>query len=179
MIEKEKRKDKRFNARLIYIPFVMIAAVLLFAQCDSTSTKSVPAPNFRFPDLDGKYVSLDDYRGKVVLVNIWATWCPPCVAETPALEKLNNMFRDDDFKLLAVSIDESGERVVEQFMKKHNLTFPVLVDPNRSIMKLYGATAVPESFIVRKDGIIDRKVIGAIDWSDPKMIEYFRKLIQE
>jgi len=81
--------------------------------------------------------------------------------------------------MLAVSIDEEGENAIIPFMNKYKLTFPVLVDPEGSIMDLYGATGVPESIIIRKDGIIDEKVIGAIDWFSPQVIDYIDILIQE
>jgi len=190
MEEKESWEKKKLTTGLIlFIPLIIIiVAIFLLMQGKSPSNKDIEAtnakdellaPNFSLPNLDGQSVSLNDYKGKVVIVNIWATWCPPCVAEAPSLERLYNKFKDDDFELLAVSIDEDGAMAIEPFIKKHNLTFPVLVDPEGSILDLYGSTGVPESFIVRKDGIIDDKVIGAIDWTSPKVIEYFQDLIKQ
>lgn len=183
MEEKESQAKKNVNTGLIlFIPLAIVIVaifVLMHWEKQLAHNDDLLAPDFTLPGLDGKSVSLDDYRGKVVLLNIWATWCPPCVAEAPSLEKLNNRFKDDDFKLLAVSIDEDGENAIVPFMERNKLSFPVLVDPERGIMELYGATGVPESFIVRKDGIIDEKVVGAIDWMSPEVIEYFTNLIQE
>ena len=86
--------------------------------------KGVPAPNFTLPDLDGKMVSLADYRGKVVFLNIWATWCPPCVEEMPSMEKLYQALKDEDFEILAVSIDVSGAKAVTPFYEKTQAEFP-------------------------------------------------------
>jgi peroxiredoxin len=179
MVENETRTEKKLNTKIIlFIPLaIIIVIIFILMQWQPPSNNYGPAPNFSLPGLDGKRISLKDYKGKVVLVNIWATWCPPCVAETPSLERLYKILKDDDFELLAVSIDEAGDRVIAPFIKKYNLSFPVLVDTEGSILNLYGTKAVPESFIVRKDGIIDKKIIGAIDWTDPEMIEYFRNLI--
>lgn len=185
----ENKGTKKPNLRIILlIPIAAIIMYLFFSLQrtppaidiePSHSSGGLPAPNFTLQDLDGRMVSLSDYKGKVVLLNIWATWCPPCRAETPSLEKLHKMFEDENFVLLAVSVDEGGKKAVEPFMKKENLSFPVLLDPQGSIQRLYGTSAVPESFIIRKDGTVDNKVIGAIDWAAPKAIEYFQKLIQE
>lgn len=190
MNENEIREEKKLNTKLtLFIPLaIIIVVIFILMQWKSTSIedsesldaeKGRSAPNFSLPGLDGKFVSLNDYKGKVVIVNIWATWCPPCVAEAPSLDKLYRILKDEDFELLAVSIDEIGDRVIIPFMKKNNLSFPVLVDTQGSIMELYGTKAVPESFIIRKDGIIDRKFIGAIDWTSPEVIEYLKNLIQE
>ncbi|MFC1838102.1 TlpA disulfide reductase family protein [Thermodesulfobacteriota bacterium] len=189
MEEKESQSGKKMNTGLIlFIPLAIIIVVIfilmrwenqLVYEDEPITEESIPAPNFTLPGLDGESVSLDDYRGKVVLLNIWATWCPPCVAEAPSLEKLNKRFKDDDFKLLTVSIDEGGESVIVPFMERNKLSFPVLVDPEGSIMELYRTTGVPESFIIRKDGIVDGKIEGALDWTSPEVVEYINNLIRE
>ena len=137
-----------------------------------------PAPNFEFPGLDGQIVSLSDHRGKVVLVNIWATWCPPCIDEMPSMEKLYNELQGENFEILAVSIDTQGLEAVAPFMKAYKLTFPALIDSEGTIKNLYKATGVPESFIIDKQGILIKKIIGPIDWATPEIFRYFRDLIQ-
>jgi len=140
--------------------------------------KGEPAPEFTLPGLDGNMVKLVDYKGKVVLLNIWATWCPPCVEEMPSMEKLYQELKDEDFQILAVSIDVSGGNVVAPFMKKHKLSFPALTDTQGTLKSLYRTTGVPESFIIDKDGIIAEKIIGPRDWATPGVISYFRNMIQ-
>jgi peroxiredoxin len=190
MDEKDTQGTKKANLRtILFIPIVVIAlAVFILLQNNtppniviepSDAKQGPPAPNFTLQGLDGRMVSLSDYKGKVVFLNIWATWCPPCITETPSIDKLHKIFEDEDFALLAVSIDEGGKKVVENFMKKKKLSFPVLLDPEGSVARLYRTTGVPESFIIRKDGTVDSKVEGAIDWTSPKVIKYFQKLIQE
>ena len=141
--------------------------------------KGAPAPDFSLPDLDGKMVSLAGYKGKVVFLNIWATWCAPCVEEMPSMEKLYQELKDEAFEILAVSIDESGVKTVLPFMKKHKLSFPALTDTEGIFKSLYQTTGVPETFIIDKDGIIIEKAIGPRDWATPGAIRYFRKLIQK
>ena len=140
--------------------------------------KGVSAPNFSLPGLDGKNVSLADFKGKVVLVNIWATWCAPCVEEMPSMEKLYEELKGKDFELLAVSVDESGAEAVKPFMEKHKLNFPMLLDTKGEIKNLYQATGIPESFIIDKDGMIVEKIVGPRDWAASGAIRYFRNIIQ-
>lgn len=190
MEDNESQKTKKSDIKIIlFIPLsIIIVAIVIMMHWESPfmnynkplNAKNNPsAPNFTLPGLDGKMVTLKDYKGRVVLVNIWATWCPPCVAEAPSLENLYQILKDEEFELLAVSIDEDGKKAIEPFMKNNHLTFPVLLNPGGSIMELYGATGVPETFIVTKDGIIDSKVVGSIDWTSPELIEHLRKLIKE
>jgi peroxiredoxin len=132
------------------------------------------APDFTFPDLEGKPVSLSDYRGKkVVLVNVWATWCPPCIWEKPRLERLRQSLKGEDFEILSVSIDALGKQVVEPYIRRVGVTYPSLLDPKGTIKRLYRTTGVPESFIVDKEGRLIKKVIGPLDWSQDEVKEYF------
>ena len=123
-------------------------------------------------------ISLSDHKGKVVLVNIWATWCRPCVDEMPSMEKLYQEFKDDNFEILAVSIDALGAEVVGPFMQKYNLTFPALLDSEGTIRQSYQVTGVPESFIIDQQGVLVKKIIGAADWSSPGVLSFFRNLLQ-
>ena len=137
-----------------------------------------PAPNFTFPGLDGKMVSLTDYKGKVVFLNVWATWCPPCKEEMPSMEKLYQQLKGEDFEILAVSIDTSGAKAIGPFMKENGLSFPALLDAGGTIRDLYGTTGIPESYIIGKEGLIEKIVIGPLDWSAPEVVRFFRNLLQ-
>jgi peroxiredoxin len=180
---------RRVNLRtliLIVLMVVGIGIIVLLQLKDSPLNPSgkpllgegVPAPNFSLPDLEGKKVNLTDFKGKVVLLNIWATWCAPCVEEMPSMEKLYQELKGEDFELLAISVDEAGAEAVKPFMEKHKLGFPVLLDTKGEIKNLYQATGVPESFIIDKYGMIVGKIIGPRDWADSRAIRYFRNLIQ-
>ena len=187
-MKEEIQKVRRANLKsilLIFLIIISIGIIVLLQTKDSSfnlsgkprPVKGGPAPNFTLPGLDGKMISLADFNGKVVLLNIWATWCPPCVEEMPSMEKLYQELKDEDFEILAVSIDVSGAIAVIPFMKKHKLSFPALTDTKGAIRSLYQTTGVPESFIIDKDGIIVEKVIGPRAWATPGVIRYFRSLI--
>jgi peroxiredoxin len=183
---KRLRLGKEMNYRGIILgllAFIAVAVLFLLKQNNSYLTYAPlaarrPAPDFALPSLDGKMVSLSDYKGHVVLVNIWATWCPPCVDEMPSMENLYKEFKDENFEILAVSIDALGANAVRPFMKKYNLSFPALLDPEATIKTLYQTTGVPESFIVNKEGILVEKVIGPRNWAAPEVVRYFRDLIR-
>ncbi|MGH7751352.1 MAG: redoxin domain-containing protein [Gemmatimonadales bacterium] len=138
------------------------------------------APAFRAKHLArGDTVALGDYRGKVVLVNIWATWCLPCRVEMPSLERLHRQFADSGLVVLAVSIDRDDERVVTDFTHELGLTFEILHDAEGGIQQLYQTTGVPESFVIDRRGVIQKLVIGAIEWDSPVNQAFIRRLLAQ
>jgi len=178
----------KFKLLLIFLVIVGVGVIVLLQTKDSSFNlsgkqprlgKGLSAPDFTLPDLDGKMVSLAGYKGNVVLLNIWATWCPPCVEEMPSMEKLHQELKDEAFEILAVSLDASGGKAVIPFMKKHKLSFPALTDTEGALKSLYQTTGVPESFIIDKNGIIVEKIIGPRDWATPGAISSFRNLIRK
>lgn len=137
------------------------------------------APDFTFPDIYGTEVTLSHLRGKVVFLNIWATWCGPCRIEMPAMEKLSRKFKNEKLVILAVSIDQQGESVVKPFVQELGLTFPILFSPDGSIQRIYMVNALPSSFIIDKTGRIVARVTGARDWFGSETVETFEYLINE
>ena len=120
--------------------------------------------------------TLADYKGRVVLLNVWATWCEPCRDEMPSMEKLHREFGAQGLAIVAVSVDDPGnEKAILAFAKEFNLTFEILHDPGKVTARHYQVTGYPESFIIGKEGIIRRKVFAAADWSS----ETNRALIRE
>jgi len=138
-----------------------------------------PAPDFLLPNLDGNLVHLGSLKGKVIFLNFWATWCPPCKEEMPSMESLYQRLRGRPFEMLAVSIDEEGKGAVQPFMEKYSLTFPALLDREKKIAAVYGITGIPETFIIRKQGVIDLKIIGPQNWTEKKWRDYFDRLLEE
>lgn len=153
---------------------VGLLTVLLLAGCDNQgSTSAVPgtgsligteAPNFTLTDMQGEEVSLSQYRGKVVILNFWATWCPPCREEMPSMEELYQRTRDQGLVMLAVNVEENGRQAVRRFLDKTPYSFPILLDSERSVQSAYGVFRFPESFIIDRNGVVVEKIIGARDW---------------
>jgi peroxiredoxin len=163
---------------LLVFLVVVGGAVYIYTNLPTTTAVVVGdvAPDFQLEDTEGNQVSLSALRGKVVLVNFWATWCPPCIEEMPSMGRLNEVMAGDDFVMLAVNTEENGRNVVAAFLKKTPYTFPILYDDQGVVQKLYGVFKFPESFIIGKDGIVAEKIIGPLDWSSPKTIAYFQGL---
>lgn len=129
-------------------------------------------PDFTLPLLGGGEAKLSDYRGKVVLVNIWATWCTPCREEMPSMQRLYQNLTGQPFEILAVSIDTRGSVDVGPFVKQLGLSFPILLDTGKNVPSLYQTTGVPESFIIGKDGTVAKRVIGPLDWTNSQTPEF-------
>jgi peroxiredoxin len=168
---------------MLAILAVAVAAVALFAlmRPGGRETKIIGegdrAPEFRLTTLEGKQASLSDFRGKVVIVHFWATWCPPCVEEMPGIERLSRSFDGKDFALLAVSVDEGGAQAVASFLNRNKLSLPVLLDPGGKISHSYGTFKFPESYIIDRSGVVRYKVIGPADWNVSENINAIRGLI--
>ena len=136
------------------------------------------APGFTVQTLDApsKPKTLTDYRGDVVVLNIWATWCIPCRTEMPSMEKLFKELGPKGLKMVAVSVDNAGEeQKIRDFVKEYGLTFEVLHDAAGSIQSIYRTTGVPETFVLDRDGVIRKKWIGADDWAS----EGNRRLLEQ
>lgn len=139
--------------------------------------KGIKAQDFAFKTIEGETVALKDFRGQVVLLNIWATWCVPCRDEMPSLERLYNHLRGRRFAILAISIDRDA-RNVKLFKDEFNLPFPILLDPRGRITRLYGTNGIPESFLIDGEGVITERVIGARNWADEATVQRIAHLVE-
>lgn len=140
------------------------------------------APNFTAVTLDSipREKSLADYRGQVVMINVWATWCLPCRVEMPSIEALHQAYGPKGLKILAVSIDDPGrDSTIRTFVKQYGLTFEVLHDPKGTISDLYDITGYPETFIIGRDGVIRKKLMAATNWNSPESRALVERLLAE
>lgn len=167
---------------------VLIAAAWVSRDSFRPVGPGVEAPAFQYSTLDGESLSLEQFRGKVVLVNLWATWCPPCRHEMPSMQRLYDDLRDQPFEILAVSVDarkgevgpdgrEGGD--VAAFVEEMGLTFPILLNPSGDIQRAYQTTGLPESFLVGPDGVIRRKVAGGTNWDAPAYREQIARMLDQ
>ncbi len=143
---------------------VILALALLATGCSPNPTQGTKvhslAPDFQLYNLDGNRVSLSDFRGKPVLINFWATWCPPCRAEMPYIQEIYEEWTNKGLLVLAINIGERSSKV-EEFMRSNSLSFAVLLDTKQDVAQRYNITGIPTTFFIDKDGIIQDKVIGA------------------
>jgi cytochrome c biogenesis protein CcmG, thiol:disulfide interchange protein DsbE len=132
------------------------------------------APDFTVQDADRK-VTLSEFRGQVVVLNFWATWCPPCVEEVPSLVEMQRRLKDKGVTVLAVSVDED-ENAYKEFLKVHGVNLVTVRDPARKTTALYGTLKFPETYVIDRDGVMRRKFIGAVDWTDPEITQFLGNL---
>jgi peroxiredoxin len=146
------------------------------AVADSARVKAAgqagPAPDLSLQSLDGRQVSLSQYRGSVVLINFWATWCPPCKGEIPALEAAYRAHKDRGFVILGVDVGEPGP-VVQTFVRRMGISYVVLLDEQERMLVRYGGLGLPMSVLVDRDGIIRERHIGVI--SEAELQKYLDK----
>lgn len=163
------KRSAVIGGAVVVVIGLLFAGTRLLTSELSLVEPGTKAPNFEAVTLDipPRIKSLDEYRGKVVLLNIWATWCEPCRVEMPSIEALHKSLGAKGLQVVAISVDEPGfEKQIRDFVKQYALTFQVLYDPDTAgIRKLYQTTGYPETFIIGKDGLIRRKLIGATDWN--------------
>jgi cytochrome c biogenesis protein CcmG, thiol:disulfide interchange protein DsbE len=177
------RLDKGLKRKLnTGVVLAFIAGLLfLFARPDyrqgEPSLRGRPARDFTFTR-EGKPAHLSDFRGKVVLLNFWATWCPPCVDETQSLNQLQRRIAPLGGTVLGVSVDEDPT-AYENFLKMYNITFPTYRDPSKQISLSYGTTMYPDTYIITRSGRLDRKIVGAQDWTSPDLTAYINSLLNE
>jgi peroxiredoxin len=162
-----------------WICAVILLALFAASGCTKHEEPAVEgklAPDFTLKDLSGRPVQLSSLKGKVVLVNFWATWCPPCREEIPSMLKMNQAMQGKPFQWLAISVDEGGKKAVEEFFKKAGATMPALLDTDGAVSRRYGTTGVPETFVVDTKGVIMKKIVGAMDWSSPQVLAALENL---
>lgn len=141
--------------------FVVILFCTAFVSCDSTqdikktAQKGLPAPNFTLSDINGRDVSLSDFRGKVVLLEFWATWCPPCIESVPELIMLQDRYKEKGFTIVAISLDKGVDKnsIVEAFSDKFKINYPILI-ADENIIDSYQIISIPTSVILDRDGVV-------------------------
>ena len=153
----------------------------LFLEADTPVPvgRGTPAPAFELPLAGGgSSMSVEQLRGKVVLLNFWATWCKPCEDEMPAMERLYRALDGTDFELVAVSVDED-DAVVSAFVNRLGLTFPVLMDPTKKVAIAYQTFRFPESLLVGRDGIVLERYVGPKDWDADAYLDRIQRLLAD
>ncbi|MGE0406131.1 MAG: peroxiredoxin family protein [Candidatus Korobacteraceae bacterium] len=157
--------------------WILFPLLFLLAGC-YTGTRppriGQPAPDFTVQDSDRK-VTLSELRGKVVVLNFWATWCPPCVEEMPSLVTMQSKLKDKGVTVLAVSLDKD-ESAYRKFVAERQISLLTVRDPQEKSNALYGTFMYPETYIIDREGVVRRKFIGAVEWTKPEIVEYLQSM---
>ena len=188
-----KRLGLIFNLRtlLVFASVFAVGYLMSSQQIKSVNPMSSPKPavaedmseNDLAPDvvlnkLEGGTVKLSDYRGKWVFLNFWATWCPPCIYEMPAMELFYQKFKDRNLVMLAVSVDDrNAKQAVIDFVLDKKLTFDIFLDTESTVMREFRTNALPSTYIINPEGYVVSQAMGAREWMDPTVIEYFADIM--
>ena len=162
---------------LTLCPAGLLAAVVFLAGCYSGNHPArigSNAPDFTVQDSDHT-ITLSQFRGQVVVLNFWATWCPPCVAETPSLVRMQSLLKNRGVTVLAVSID-ADDAAYHKFLKDYSVNMVTVRDEAKKASNLYGTFGWPETYIIDRNGVIRRKFIGPVEWTSPEITDYLSKL---
>lgn len=161
----------------------MIAGILIGMSAYHYLTRLGPgdrAPDFVLPDIANRDRALQEYRGKVVILHFWATWCQTCLMEMPAIEHINRIYEDRGLAIVAVLEDRTDAAAkLQAFEQRVPLNFPVLLDREGTVAELYESYAVPETFVIDRDGVILKRISGGIDWNGVPYMSYIEKLLKE
>jgi len=177
----------------IYLNSLLVSFLLLFLHFPAEGVEEalfsnikmnpikgdIRAPDFSLKDLNGNKVGIKQFKGKIIFLNFWATWCNPCKEEMPGLEVLHQQFKEKNFVLLAVSVDYEGIKPIQEFINKHQYTFPVLLDPKCEVLDLFEVKEIPTAFLVDKKGRMIAKAIGPRDWKNPEVFSFLNLLIEK
>ena len=137
-----------------------------------------PAPQFTLPNLEGGEIGLRDFRGKLLMLNFWASWCVPCREEMPAMERLYQKYRNQGFVILGINLQDNKKNAVA-FVKELRITFPVAFDPNGEVGRLYGAWGLPATYLIDGNGIALARAWGPIDWFTPGARELVEMILEQ
>jgi cytochrome c biogenesis protein CcmG/thiol:disulfide interchange protein DsbE len=159
------------------LSFFLVALTLLISACDTGSTPARigrVAPDFTVQDAERK-VALNEFRGKVVVLNFWATWCMPCIEEMPSLVQMQRRLKDRGITVVAVSLDKDAESY-QRFLRNHNISLLTVRDEKQQSSDLYGTFKFPETYVIDRNGVMRRKFVGPVDWSQPEVVDFLSKL---
>ncbi len=177
VILKTRHGPQRHRDRVLHVAMPCLAFLWLLAACKEAPSPGEPFPPLRLTALDGTQTPWrQTFLGKVIVFNIWATWCAPCRREMPALERLSHSLNPDKFAVVGLSVDHDIH-LVQEFMQHHDIHFPMFMDKDHAItQKVLGIASYPQTFLITPDGVLVRRVLGEHNWDNPDIIREIEKI---
>ena len=170
------REILKFGAILVIVGGAAFGFISLQERRGRGLQTGQAVPDFQLPALAGGTGDLASYRGRVVLLNFWATWCPPCVAEMPSLDRLSRALAPEGLVVVGVSVD-NDEAALRDFVARHRLGFAILRDQGAHTAAAYRVTGYPQTFLIGRDGMLEKTFLGPAEWDTPEAVAYFRGLL--
>lgn len=165
---------------IFILPLVMLITTLSHADSQGLTpySNSIQPPAFKLQDTQGNTVALSDYHGTVLIINFWATWCPPCIKEMPSLQRAWEQLKQEGIQVVAINAGESKEEIVK-YTRQQALGFPLLLDPDMSVATAWSVKGLPTSYVLDPSGRTVFRVIGELQWDDPAVAQQIRSLLKE
>jgi peroxiredoxin len=170
------REIVKFGAILLIVVGTAVGVISVQEHSGDGLRTGSPVPGFQLAALGGGTTDLAAYRGHVVLVNFWATWCPPCVSEMPSLDRLSRILAPEGLVVLGLSVD-ADEEALRAFVEHHRLGFTILRDPGAHTAAAFRITGYPQTFLIGRDGTLVKTFLGPAEWDTPEAVGYFRGLL--
>jgi cytochrome c biogenesis protein CcmG/thiol:disulfide interchange protein DsbE len=169
-------KTERLLPILLGILFVALGYVVVDAFRDKVVNVGDNAPDFQITADNGRALARSNFGGRLLVLNFWATWCPPCIEEMPSLDQFQRRFASSGVVVAGVSVD-TNERAYRELLRKTNVSFLTARDPEARISGSYGTFKYPETYVIDAKGVVVRKIIGPTNWMDPMMVSYIQSLL--
>jgi peroxiredoxin len=160
----------------IALLLLALVAVFAYATRDTVIGAGDEAPEFSIKTDAGPTISRTDFGGRLLVLNFWATWCPPCIEEMPSLEAFHRQLKDSGVVVLGVSVDED-EAAYRRFLQRANVSFQMARDPESALSSKFGSYRYPETYVINRDGKVLQKLVGPADWTDQRLVGYIKSLL--
>ena len=169
-------KNERLLHGLLAVALIALAAAVADSMRDRVVRAGDQAPHFSLRADNGLTITPTEFGGKVLILNFWATWCPPCVEETPSMVALANQYRDKGVVVFGVSLDKS-QKNYDNFIRRFGIQFLTARDPEGKVSDAFGTYVYPESYIINREGKVVQKIIGGANWTDPNLMRFIDGLL--
>ena len=169
-------KNDRLLHGLLAFALIALTAAVADSMRDRVVRAGDQAPHFSMRADNGLTVTPTEFGGKVLIVNFWATWCPPCVEETPSMVAFANQYRDKGVVVFGISVDKS-QKNYDNFIRRFGITFLTSRDPESKVSDLFGTYVYPETYVINREGKVVQKIIGGTNWTDPNLMRFVEGML--
>lgn len=169
--------EKRISVSIMIV-FALLVITIFYDVNLNRLKEGMEVPDFRVYNLEGKAFTKSNFKGKIIVVNFWASWCPPCIEEMPLFVEIKKRYQESGIELVLANVGENVDDI-RNFIDKNKFAISVYRDPNKEASRMFGTYKYPETYIIDQDGILRKKIIGSITWRKEEVLNYLDGIIKE